>query len=198
MTICHFKAIQSMGEKIKYTKKQLSMYYELSYEILDSKIKDGRNSFPNNVGNLLRRMFLSTCNKFYIYFLLDKNTVVYVGQTKDIISRIQSHMYSDKVFDDIFCVDAFSDLDRRLNQEAWFIQKLKPKYNINEPVFLGKSRSRKHTIEVFAEMKRKRKVEKTEAERVVKIRKLWGNLQNTIEATPEEEKVLFLKRFNGL
>lgn len=60
-----------------------------------------------------------------IYFLIDGSEVVYVGQSRSIMSRVLKH--SDKNFDRV----TFLPVDERylLLVEARYIQKFRPKYN---------------------------------------------------------------------
>lgn len=63
----------------------------------------------------------------YIYFLMDKDEVVYVGQTRFGISRPLSH--TDKEFDSFYMKKCrLSVLDKR---ETQMILKYQPKYNGN-------------------------------------------------------------------
>lgn len=69
---------------------------------------------------------LKVYGNVFIYFLLNKNDVVYVGQTKKGIVRPLSHRY-DKIFDTIkfiYCEE--NELDYL---EDKYILKYKPKYN---------------------------------------------------------------------
>lgn len=64
----------------------------------------------------------------YVYFLVDKGDVVYVGQTKQPRSRVNAHKKNpDKIFDDVRYIEIHeNELDRI---ENLFIQAIKPKYN---------------------------------------------------------------------
>ena len=64
-------------------------------------------------------------DKCYVYFLLQGNEVVYVGQTSTGLSRPFSH--HDKEFDSIKALPcSFNELDET---EDYYICKYKPKYN---------------------------------------------------------------------
>lgn len=72
---------------------------------------------------------LTNIPKVFVYFLLDKKEVVYIGQTKKGLTRVYIHQQNKK-FDEIYvipCVDQ-KDLDYT---EGYFILKYRPKYNIN-------------------------------------------------------------------
>lgn len=60
-----------------------------------------------------------------IYFLIDKNKVIYVGQSTDIRNRIKEH--TDKVYNTILYLECRED--ELINQETFFIIALNPKYN---------------------------------------------------------------------
>lgn len=62
----------------------------------------------------------------FIYFLLDKNEVVYVGKTTQGISRPFNHK-SSKKFDQIKII--YFESDKLDEMEDFFIKKYKPKYN---------------------------------------------------------------------
>lgn len=62
----------------------------------------------------------------FIYFLLYKNEVVYVGKTTQGISRPFHHKYNKK-FDQIKII--YFESDKLDEMEDFFIKKYKPKYN---------------------------------------------------------------------
>lgn len=66
--------------------------------------------------------------QFAIYFLIQDDKVVYVGQSINLRSRIASHVASDKEFDRVeyICVNSKEEMDIVENH---FISSLKPKYN---------------------------------------------------------------------
>jgi hypothetical protein len=65
-----------------------------------------------------------------VYFLIQDDEIVYVGQSKDVYRRIGVH-FADKVFNRTYVLKANeSDL---LWLEGMYIQKLKPKYNFAVP-----------------------------------------------------------------
>ncbi len=65
---------------------------------------------------------------YYVYFLIDGNEIVYVGQSCAINARIQTHIDSKKAFTH---VNYFEVKRERLTEAEWFyISCLKPKLNI--------------------------------------------------------------------
>tara|TARA_R110000772_G_C12972304_1_gene404800 strand:+ start:50 stop:523 length:474 start_codon:yes stop_codon:yes gene_type:complete len=66
-----------------------------------------------------------------VYLLLDKGSVVYVGSSDYIPSRVYSHTLSEKVFDsvDYICCER----DKKASLEALTIIKHNPKYNLELP-----------------------------------------------------------------
>ena len=62
-----------------------------------------------------------------VYFLLEKNVVVYVGKTTNGIWRIKQHRH-EKTYDDIYIIKCnYEDLNRL---EDYYMIKYKPKYNL--------------------------------------------------------------------
>jgi hypothetical protein len=62
----------------------------------------------------------------YVYFLLNKNEIVYVGQTLNIEQRLRAHC-RDKKFERVSYIKV---LKRDLNYtEAYYIVKFRPPYN---------------------------------------------------------------------
>ncbi len=71
--------------------------------------------------------YSESCAPRFLYFLLDGYEVVYVGQTKNIVQRIQSHR-KDKIFDGV----QFLRMPPRFHPlvlESAFIKKMNPKLN---------------------------------------------------------------------
>lgn len=66
-------------------------------------------------------------NTSYVYFLIDKGDIVYVGITKDVGGRLMSHLSSVKVFD-AYYFEPVSTEDA-YKAESDYINKFKPKYN---------------------------------------------------------------------
>lgn len=66
-----------------------------------------------------------------IYFLLDDDEIVYVGQSKNIQARFENHTKSNKIFNRWFYI--FCDIEDLNKTEAYYILMLRPKYNIAIP-----------------------------------------------------------------
>jgi len=69
--------------------------------------------------------------KIYIYFLIQQDEVVYIGQTINLFSRVDKHRY-DKDFNEY----RWSVIDRKYADhfEAYLIRKYVPKYNQVFPI----------------------------------------------------------------
>lgn len=67
----------------------------------------------------------------FVYFLVDVGIVVYVGQTKNIWSRILTHQ-RDKEFGSIYYIQVM-DIDGPLEIERLFIKLLRPTLNAMPP-----------------------------------------------------------------
>lgn len=65
--------------------------------------------------------------EYFVYFLLDKNEIVYVGKTVNFNQRLKHHMQSKK-FDSYFLLkcESQSEIDKL---EFDYIVKFEPKYN---------------------------------------------------------------------
>jgi excinuclease UvrABC nuclease subunit len=63
-----------------------------------------------------------------VYFLIHLNTVVYVGQTRSLHVRTKQHFDSGKIYDQVYFLPVPSH--QLLRVEKYFIQTLKPKYNL--------------------------------------------------------------------
>lgn len=66
-----------------------------------------------------------------IYFLIDGEEIVYVGQSLDIFTRIQIHKATGKVFDRYYYIECEESALNEL--EAEHIVKFAPKYNSKPP-----------------------------------------------------------------
>lgn len=65
-----------------------------------------------------------------IYFLFDKDEVVYIGQSTSFTSRLSGHLSTDKVFDSY---SVFSVEHAKMHiLEAFLIMFYRPKYNVSE------------------------------------------------------------------
>ena len=77
-----------------------------------------------------KRAIKETC--YIIYALIDKDTIVYIGKTENIPSRLGQHLRSAKKFDSWAIVEnlGVDATPREVNSiESNYIKKLKPKYN---------------------------------------------------------------------
>ena len=74
---------------------------------------------------------------YYLYFLFNKNKLVYIGQTNNINKRLVDHKRKDnfhtgtnqKIFDRYYAISSLCDKIVK-RWEKILIKKLKPKYNI--------------------------------------------------------------------
>lgn len=69
---------------------------------------------------------------YYLYFLIRKDKIVYIGSTSNIDKRINQHLI-DKNFDTYKYIETKSK-DTVLSNESFYIQKYQPKLNINKMV----------------------------------------------------------------
>jgi len=75
--------------------------------------------------NIEREFFLKD---FYcIYYLYDKDTIVYIGKTKRPADRLMQHAKSDKIFNSISI--QYCHKDEITKTEIRLINKYRPKYN---------------------------------------------------------------------
>lgn len=65
----------------------------------------------------------------YLYTLLHKEEIVYIGITKDLKNRIYQHKRTNKVFDSYQVLSIFNNRFYALKEENSLIIKHKPKYN---------------------------------------------------------------------
>lgn len=66
---------------------------------------------------------------YVIYVLFDKEEIVYVGMSKNLIYRIGQHQ-SNKIFNAIYVVEIENDKDKDIKTEEFkYICRLYPKYN---------------------------------------------------------------------
>ena len=111
-------------------------------------------------------LYLVMCNPSYhccgVYFLCLRDTVVYVGQSISILSRIVEHRR--KKYDRAFYTPCRED---RLDQtELFFIKTLRPKYN---RMYLGR-RKESQTDRMW----RRKRLEKEEKKRSLRMMKEVG------------------------
>lgn len=65
-----------------------------------------------------------------VYFLFDEDDVVYVGQSKNVHGRVRNH--HDKHFDSYSFIQE-ERITKRLELEAYYIDKFDPEYNFDKP-----------------------------------------------------------------
>ena len=90
---------------------------------------------------------------YIIYALIHKGSIVYIGQSSSMLSRLQTHINSNKVFDSWAIVENLGEWasSEKLNSiELEYINMLKPKYNRQQIAKANKAKYR-------AKMKDKRK-----------------------------------------
>jgi excinuclease UvrABC nuclease subunit len=64
-----------------------------------------------------------------VYFLIQKEDIVYVGKSEDYINRILNHIIErKKQFDSYSVIEINDDLERSIT-EAFYITAFEPKYN---------------------------------------------------------------------
>ena len=69
---------------------------------------------------------------YYIYALLYRNEIVYIGQSTSLITRLAAHVNSNKVFDAWSIIEALGNFvpTEKFNAiERSYVSKFKPKYN---------------------------------------------------------------------
>ena len=90
-------------------------------------------TLPNSVAEIQELPRFTHVSQTGVYFLFDKETVVYVGQGQDIPARIAHHAFAGKKrFDSYAYIPCPA---AQLNQlEAHFIYLLQPYYNKNVPL----------------------------------------------------------------
>lgn len=84
--------------------------------------------FPDNALDLREAKFSDIANGSFVYFLMEEDICVYVGQTASLSDRINQHYRdSSKQFDRVLYMHV--DDDARLTIELQWINSIKPKYN---------------------------------------------------------------------
>ena len=69
---------------------------------------------------------------YYIYALLYRNEIVYIGQSTSLITRLAAHVNSNKVFDSWCIIEALGNFvpsEKFTDIERSYVSKFKPKYN---------------------------------------------------------------------
>lgn len=65
-----------------------------------------------------------------VYFLFDKEEIVYIGESQDLLRRICEHFRGKYIFDSFKFSEFKGTEKQRKCREAFLIRKHKPKYNI--------------------------------------------------------------------
>jgi len=121
---------------------------------------------------LKKRAITETC--YIVYALVDRNKIVYIGQTKNVLGRLSSHIKSFKKFDSWAIVENLgvnaTSRDAIIVEEE-YIKRLTPKYNIMH----NKERKLK------AMVKRERKEYNLEVREKKKKQKIWNHIKNIPE-----------------
>jgi predicted GIY-YIG superfamily endonuclease len=101
-------------------------YLQAELQALLNKRKFKHSKLKLSKDNRLSFDFFDTPCVYRLYL---NNSLVYIGQTNDLLRRISQHK-KDKIFDsfDVYCHEINDAL--RLNTEERLIKKHKPKYNI--------------------------------------------------------------------
>jgi len=94
----------------RLSKKQLSLILNIKIDFWDKAIEYKFN--------------YSSC----VYFLFDRDGVVYIGQTGHLPQRINNHICSEKKFNRVFYLPV--ERKKLTRVENYFIRKFKPKYNL--------------------------------------------------------------------
>lgn len=124
--ILHYKKneldlLQKQIEEIKSTLSHRLIFNNLSKSSSGKRLLFKDEIIKQSVN------YKSSCG---IYFLIENNDVVYVGQSIDVHSRIHQHSISNKAF------DSFSWIETRKNNldvlESLYIHTLQPKYNFSD------------------------------------------------------------------
>lgn len=117
----------------KFNKKRSELGQEyLNYEKVD---KEKEEFNKDNYTQFDIRQILSSPKDKFIYFLLNKEELVYIGKSNGyLLGRLNSHM-KDKEFDDVY-VRAVSDTKSLNKYEKKWIEKYRPKLN-KEFIFNG-------------------------------------------------------------
>lgn len=63
-----------------------------------------------------------------LYFLFDREELVYVGQSSHLFDRIHNHLHSDKQFDSIAIIPCSDQYVREI-AEMLYIKEFNPRYN---------------------------------------------------------------------
>lgn len=117
----HIVSAKAGSKKMKKSTEDRRRYLE------QIRTKEAKNKEQN-----LKRIPYNKLSDFFgvagVYFLMQEDTVVYIGETSCIVSRLSQHR-QDKEFNG-FRMLRVDDETERLRLEKAYIQKHAPKYNI--------------------------------------------------------------------
>jgi|TARA_R110000737_G_scaffold295053_1_gene301715 excinuclease UvrABC nuclease subunit len=119
-----------------------------------------------------KRAIKETC--YIIYALIDKDTIVYIGQSKSILSRLSSHIHSYKKFDSWSIVENLGDdiTSKEVNSiEKAYIKRLIPKYNV----------SHNKNYKLKPKMKYERMTYNLEVKKKKEKLKIWNHIKHIPE-----------------
>jgi excinuclease UvrABC nuclease subunit len=119
-----------------------------------------------------KRAITEVC--YIVYALVDRNEIVYIGQTKNVLSRLSSHVNSFKKFDSWAIVENLgvnATARDAIIVEEEYIKRLTPKYNIMH----NKERKLKTMV------KRERKEHNLEVREKKKKQKIWNHIKHIPE-----------------
>jgi len=132
----------SIGRKIAYPVESLLVWLKNK----SKELKNNVNSINKNKPSLCKKKHddglknkndILSCSKNFvaktgIYFLINSNEIVYIGQSINVAARIATHENSlDKQFTEFSFIECPREFLNEL--EAAYIMKFNPKYNIVKP-----------------------------------------------------------------
>ena len=104
----------------------LSNFYKKNFDFVNDFIQV--NTINGDIANITNSTSNLT-NNFGVYFLFDKNELVYIGKSINIENRIKQHIHDkEKKFCNVMLVE-FNNISDIHTYEKIFIQKLQPKLN---------------------------------------------------------------------
>ena len=130
--IIHTRKYKHFDQGHISTAKQKSKKVKTSTEDRRRFLEQIRSKEATGKQHNLKRIPYNKISDFFgvsgIYFLLQGEKLVYVGETSCVITRIMQHQ-QDKEFDG-FRFLRIDNVERRLELEAVYIRRYAPKYNI--------------------------------------------------------------------
>ena len=94
--------------------------------------------------------------KFFVYFLINKDKIVYIGKTsRSPFNRISAHK-KNLIFKEMYYIEVDSPISA-LNSENYYISKFKPKYNKTYPFEV--ELEPKNKLEVYLRLTKKTKAQ---------------------------------------